>query len=100
MKYRLSPREIPRAEPEGFPVGSGDISSYTPTRVTIQSFSIIEECNVPYKSSIGPYKTHIHLQLHPLIRPLEARHLPQVVVLAVVVVVLAVAVVVVLVMLA
>ena len=27
-------------EPEGFPEGSGDISSYTPTRVTIQSFSI------------------------------------------------------------
>ena len=40
MKYRLSPREIPRAEPEGFPEGSGDISSYTPTQVTIQSFSI------------------------------------------------------------
>ena len=40
MKYRLSPREIPRAEPEGFPEGSGDISSYTPTLVTIQSFSI------------------------------------------------------------
>ena len=40
MKYRLSPREIPRAEPEGFPQGSGDISSYTPTQVTIQSFSI------------------------------------------------------------
>ena len=36
MKYRLSPREILRAEPEGFPEGSGDISSYTPTRVTIQ----------------------------------------------------------------
>ena len=27
-------------EPEGFPEGSGDISSYTPTLVTIQSFSI------------------------------------------------------------
>ena len=40
MKYRLSPREIPRAEPEGFPEGSGDILSYTPTLVTIQSFSI------------------------------------------------------------
>ena len=26
--------------PSGFPLGSGDISSYTPTRVTIQSFSI------------------------------------------------------------
>ena len=50
---------------------------------------------VPYKSSIGPYKIRIHLQLHPLIRHLEARHLPQVEVLAVVVVVLTVAVVVV-----
>ena len=40
MKYRLSPREIPREEPKGFPEGSGDILSYTPTRVTIQSFSI------------------------------------------------------------
>ena len=40
MKYRLSPREILRAEPEGFPEGSGDISSYTPTQVTIQEFSI------------------------------------------------------------
>ena len=27
-------------EPEGFPEGSGNISLYTPTRVTIQSFSI------------------------------------------------------------
>ena len=26
MKYRLSPREIPRVEPEGFPEGSGNIS--------------------------------------------------------------------------
>ena len=40
MKYRLSPREILRAEPEGFPEGSGDILSYTSTLVTIQSFSI------------------------------------------------------------
>ena len=29
-----------RAEPKGFPEGSGNISSYTPTRVTIQSFPI------------------------------------------------------------
>ena len=27
-------------EPEGFPEGSDNISSYTPTQVTIQSFSI------------------------------------------------------------
>ena len=40
MKYRLSPREIPRAEPKGFTESSDDISSYTPTQVTIQSFSI------------------------------------------------------------
>ena len=40
MKYCLSPREFPRAEPGGFPEGSGNISLYTPTQVTIQSFSI------------------------------------------------------------
>ena len=36
MKYHLSPWEIPRAQPSGFPWGSGDISLYTPTLVTIQ----------------------------------------------------------------
>ena len=36
MKYCLSPKEIPRAKPEWFPEGSGNISSYTRTRVTIQ----------------------------------------------------------------
>ena len=40
MKYSLSPREIPRAKPEGFLEGSNYISSYIPTRVTIQTFSI------------------------------------------------------------
>ena len=40
MKYSLSPREIHRAKLEGFPKGSGYISSYIPTRVTIQTFSI------------------------------------------------------------
>ena len=35
MKYSRSPREILRAEPEGFPEGSGYISPYIPTRVTI-----------------------------------------------------------------
>ena len=43
MKYSLSPREIPKAEPERFPKGSGYISQYIPTRVTIQKFSF---CNV------------------------------------------------------
>ena len=40
MKYSLSPREIPRAEPKGFPEGSGYISPYIPTQVIIQTFSI------------------------------------------------------------
>ena len=40
MKYCLSPREIPRAKAEGFSEGSGYISSYFLTRVTIQTFSI------------------------------------------------------------
>ena len=52
MKYRLSPREILRAEPEGFPEGSGDISLYTPTRVTIQSFSITSTSQ--YFLALGP----------------------------------------------
>ena len=40
MKYSLSLREIPRAKPKGFPKGSGYISTYFPTWVTIQTFSI------------------------------------------------------------
>ena len=40
MKYTLRPKEMPRAKPEGFSEGSGHISSYIPTRVTIQAFSI------------------------------------------------------------
>ena len=40
MKYKLSPREIPRAKPEGFPEGLDYISSYIRTRVTMQTFSI------------------------------------------------------------
>ena len=31
MKYCLSPREILKAEPKGFPEGSGNISLYTLT---------------------------------------------------------------------
>ena len=48
MKYSLSTREIPRAEPKGFPEGSGYISPYIPTRVIIQIFSISKS----YTSSI------------------------------------------------
>ena len=40
VKYSLSTWEIPRAEPEGFPKGSGYISPYIPTWVIIQTFSI------------------------------------------------------------
>ena len=40
MKYSLSPREIPRSKPKGFPEGSGYVSSYFLTRVTIQTFLI------------------------------------------------------------
>ena len=36
MKYCLSPQEIPRAPPSGFPLGSGNISLYIPPLVTIQ----------------------------------------------------------------
>ena len=58
MKYGLSPREIPRAEPEEFLEGSGDISSYTPTQVTIQSFSIISTSQYFLrKPNTDPYYT-------------------------------------------
>ena len=40
MKYSLSPREIRRAKPEGFPEALGYISSYFLNQVTIQTFSI------------------------------------------------------------
>ena len=36
VKYSLSPQEIPWAFPSWFPSGSGYISPYIPTRVTIQ----------------------------------------------------------------
>ena len=48
VKYSLSTREIPRAEPKGFPEGRGYISPYIPTSVIIQRFSISKN----YASSI------------------------------------------------
>ena len=42
MKYSMSLREIPRAKRQGFPEGSGYISSYIPTQVTIQTLSFLE----------------------------------------------------------
>ena len=40
MEYSLSPNEMLRAKPEGFPEGSGYILSYIPTRVTLHTFPI------------------------------------------------------------
>ena len=40
VKYSLSTRELPRAEPERFSEGSGYISPYILSCVTIQTFSI------------------------------------------------------------
>ena len=40
LKYSLSTRELPRAEPNGFPEGSSYILPYIPTWVIIQTFSI------------------------------------------------------------
>ena len=48
MKYSLSTREILRAEPKGFPQGSGYISLYILTRVIVHTFSISKS----YTSSI------------------------------------------------
>ena len=47
-KYSLSTRQIPRADSNGFPEGSGYISPYIPTWVIIQTFSISKS----YTSSI------------------------------------------------
>ena len=58
-------------EPEGFPEGSGDISSYTLTQVTIQSFSITStsqyflvfgppgEAQYGFVLPLGAIRTHI-----------------------------------------
>ena len=43
MKYRLSPREIQRAEPEGFSEGSGYILLYILPQVMIQILSISKD---------------------------------------------------------
>ena len=73
MKYCLSPREIPRAEPDGFPEGSGNISLYTPTGVTIQSFSITSQfsqklCQKPSETVIyqSAWRGPVDSQLVPL----------------------------------
>ena len=45
IQYSLSPREIPRAEPDGFPEGSGYISQY------IQLESQYKHFHLPYNGS-------------------------------------------------
>ena len=47
------PREILRAEPEGFPEGSGLISLYIMTLVTIQTISITTPALTFLKINIG-----------------------------------------------
>ena len=69
MKYRLSPREMPRAEPEGFPEGSGDISLYTPPLVTMQSFSITstkEEARIRDGRCTGNWTSPLILSFSPV----------------------------------
>ena len=60
-KYGLSPREIRRAAPSGFPSGSGDISSYTPPLVTIQLHDTNVEVSI--RRSIGYYRITITIEL-------------------------------------
>ena len=55
MKYSLSTREIPRAEPEGFPEESGYISPYIPTGVIIQTFSISKSIFLVLSFLVGEY---------------------------------------------
>ena len=40
VKYSPTTREIPKADPKGFPEGSGYISPFILTLVKIQTFSI------------------------------------------------------------
>ena len=49
VKYSLSTRETPKAEPKRFSEGSGYISPYIPTRVILQILSISNS----YTSSIA-----------------------------------------------
>ena len=50
MKYSLSQMEIPKEKPKGFPEGSGYISSYILTRVTIETFTITLQHCPPWRS--------------------------------------------------
>ena len=60
MKYSLSPREIPRAKPKGFPEGLCYISSYFLIRVTIQTFSITKSSiDLPGRSILEEVILHI-----------------------------------------
>ena len=60
MKYSLGQREIPRAQPEGFPEGSGYISLYILTQVTIQTFSITTQALSFHDINIATYFTIVY----------------------------------------
>ena len=53
VKYSLSAREIPRAEPERFPKGSGYISPYIPIQVIIQDIINFKNKLLPVLSFLG-----------------------------------------------
>ena len=55
VKYSLSMREIQRAEPEGFPEGSGYVSPYIPTWVMIKAFSISNNYTFSMSFLVGKY---------------------------------------------
>ena len=55
VKYGLSTREIPRAEPKGFLEGSGYISQYILTWVIIQTFSISKSYTSSMSFLVGQY---------------------------------------------
>ena len=55
VKYSLSVREIPRAEPKGFPEGSVYNSPYIPPLVIIQTFSISKSYTSSMSFLIGRY---------------------------------------------
>ena len=75
VKYSLSQRKIPRAEPEGLSKGSGYISPYIPPLVIIQTLSISKNDtssivltgweNFPYCShSSSQQQGHVHEMCH------------------------------------
>ena len=61
VKYNLILRESPSADPKGLSKGSGCISLYIPTQVTILKFSFTLNGSAAAAIAIHPY---IHLSIH------------------------------------